>query len=244
MNPLYSRLETKTVVSIIRRYGQKCLVLSATDTGYNPSGVPTSGKESLCVVCNVKNQTLLDGENPVKLERGDVKILLISRVKPEKGGSIYANDRYYRIFFVEEVNPAGLAVLYKAYATDKDQAKLQLYPVDLNRQVEIYQRQIRGDRPSDTMQSITSLLKIADVNMSMTTIKPTKPVQLLNINANVSHVFYFRFADFTTEIDITSHILKCEDEYYRIEQVDNDGEYDQAITLYCRKTGDDLEGRS
>ena len=243
MNPLYTRLEKQTVVKIIRRFGQKCRVLSATDTGYEPSGAPTPGKESLCLVCNEKNK-LLDGENPIKLERGEVKILLISRAKPEKGGSIYANDRYYRIFYVEEVNPAGLAVLYKAYATDKDQAKLQLYPVDLNKHVEIYMRQIQGDHPDDTDQSITCLVKIADVNMALTTIKPTKPVQLLNINVNVSHVFYMRMVDFSGPIDSKSHILKYDDEYYRIELVDNDGEYDQTISLYCRKTGNDLEGRS
>lgn len=239
MNPLYTRLEKQTVVSIIRRFGQKCRVLSATDTGYNPSGVPTSGKESLCLVCNVKNQTLLDGENPIKLERGEVKILLISRVKPEKGGSIYANDRYYRIFYIEEVNPAGLAVLYKAYATDKDQAKLQLYPVDLNRTAQIYMRTMRGLLPDEIGQMASKLTLINQIPCAIETKAGIQQSSGINLDSKVTHVIWCRVADIDNTIpnpfDAKKHLICIDGEYYRVLSIENSQESDKTRAVYVQK---------
>ena len=238
MNPLYPRLEKQTVVKMIRRFGQKCRVLSATDTGYNPSGAPTPGKESLCLVCNEKNK-LLDGENPIKLEYGAVKILLISRVKPEKGGSIYANDRYYRIFYVEEVNPAGLAVLYKAYATDKDQAKLQLYPVDLNRTAEIYMRSMHGLLPDEIGQTTNRLTLLNHVPCAIETKAAYQQSSCINLDAKVTHVIWCRSVDIDAAIanpfDTKRHLICVDGEHYRVQSIENPQEAGLTRAVYVQK---------
>lgn len=239
MNPLYPRLATQTVVKMIRRFGQKCTVLSAEDTGYQPNGTPTSGKESLGLVCNNSNRALLDGENPIVLERGEQKILLISRVKPEKGGSVFANDRYFRIFHVEEVNPAGLAVLYKVYVTDKDQAKDQIYPIDLNRTAKLYLRSMRGLLPSEIGQSANTLALLAEIPCAIDTKAAFQQSAGINLSDSTTHVIWCRVADMDGAIsppfDRKKHLFVIDGDSYRINNMQNMQEAGITYAVYVTK---------
>ncbi|WP_434779268.1 phage head completion protein [Neisseria sp. Ec49-e6-T10] len=123
--------------------------------------------------------------------------------------------------------------------------KIKLCPTDLDHLLSIGQRTINGDHPDDTAQDITSVTTLAQIYAACETVKPTRPVQLLNTNTDISHMFYVRFADLFIEIDVTQHLITDEAGIlYRIEAVEDLGEYHETIALYCKKGGDIPESRS
>src|SRR5690348_4302509 len=121
--------------------------------------------------------------------------------------------------------------------------KIKLCPADLDKFITIGKREFQGDHPDDLDQEITSITTLQNLYAACDTVKPTRPVQLLNTNVAISHIFYVRYADLHVVIDVTEHLLRC-GELYRIEEVEDLGGYHETVALYCRKAGDEPEGRS
>jgi hypothetical protein len=187
-----------------------------------------------------------DIENPIALEEGAVSILLQAKVKPQKGGAIIANSRTYRILrHPVEINPAGLAVLYRVTATDKTIAVIQLHPDDLTHAVTIAERSITGDHPDAISQKTTKLCAIECVKMACKSVVPVENVQGLNVSEKSStHVFYARFADVSVTLDKQVHTLVHNEVNYRIEAVDNINQMNVTLAIYCTQRGDENEGRA
>ena len=122
--------------------------------------------------------------------------------------------------------------------------KIKLCPSDLTHLVRIAERSITGDHPDATEQRNTRLTEIQQCWMACETWNAYAPVQGLTTSKPLTHVFYARFFDITVQIDKQVHTLVYDDVNYRIDSIENLGELNETLAIYCERRGNENEGRA
>lgn len=238
MNALYPKLANKTIPKILKRFGQTCVVRSAEQTGYASTyDHDYVGEKTLCVVFSTAKGATNDAESPIALEEGHVSILLQATVKPEKGGSIEANNRIYRIVKQPvELIPAGLAIIYRVVATANDIAETQLHPFDLKFTATMFRRVMRGNLPNQAGAAVNDLIEVNQFNCALETKAAWAQVTGITVKDKITHVIYVRYVDmldcFDAVFDVNAHMIEIDGGQYRIDAVENMNEANKSFAVY------------